>query len=149
MVKDTRYIISFDVNEQLLIMVQKTHKVKETARQFLQRSPVNATWPDKWSCNTGIQLSICLLQQYAMSLVMKLQLMIAKLNASLEDQSDMIISNLLPRLLREVESLQHETVNSIRFSSVHHQIVNSVKLFEWSINSLDRKISGDFSNIRH
>lgn len=41
---------------------------------------------------------------------MKLQLMIAKLNASLEDQSDTIISNLLPRLLREVESLQHETV---------------------------------------
>jgi hypothetical protein len=43
---------------------------------------------------------------------MKLQLMIAKLNASLEDQSDTIISNLLPRLLREVESLQHETVGT-------------------------------------
>ena len=52
------------------------------------------------------------MQQFATSLVMKLQLMIAKLNASLEDQSDTIISNLLPRLLREVESLQHETVRT-------------------------------------
>ena len=80
-----------------------------------------------------------------MSLVMKLQLMIAKLNASLEDQSDMIISNLLPRLLREVESLQHETVNSIRFSSVDHQIVNLVRFWSGRLLAYPEKYySGDF-----
>jgi hypothetical protein len=50
---------------------------------------------------------------------MKLQLMIAKLNSSLEDQSDTIISNLLPRLLREVESLQHESVTFQLFSQLN------------------------------
>ena len=31
MVKDTQYIISFNVNEQLMIKVQKMHKVKESS----------------------------------------------------------------------------------------------------------------------
>ena len=35
MVKDTQYILSFDVNEQLMIKVQKMHNVKERARPQL------------------------------------------------------------------------------------------------------------------
>lgn len=49
-------------------------------------------------------------QQYASSIVMKLQLMIAKLDSSLQEQSDAFMVNLLPRLLREIDALQHETV---------------------------------------
>ena len=44
-------ILSFDVNEQLIIMVQKTQKVKERARPCLQRRLVNVTRPDEWSLN--------------------------------------------------------------------------------------------------
>ena len=51
-VKDTKYILSFNVNEQLMIMVHTTHKVKERARLYLQRCFVNVTRPDKWSHNT-------------------------------------------------------------------------------------------------
>ena len=47
-------------------------------------------------------------EQYAQSLVMKLQLLIAKLNASLEDQSEHILQS-MPRIVREVESLQQES----------------------------------------
>ena len=39
-------IISFDVNEQLMIKVQKTHKVKVRARPYIQRHLVNVTRPD-------------------------------------------------------------------------------------------------------
>ena len=39
---------------------------------------------------------------------MKLQLLIAKLNASLEDQSEHILQS-MPRIVREVESLQQES----------------------------------------
>ena len=53
-VMDTQYIISFDVNKQLMIMVQKTHKVKEGACPYLQRRLVNVTEPDKWSHNTKL-----------------------------------------------------------------------------------------------
>ncbi len=41
---------------------------------------------------------------------MKLQLLIAKLNASIEDQSDQVCQN-VPRILREAEALQQ-----VRFS---------------------------------
>ena len=43
--------LSFDVNEQLMIMVQTTNKVKERARPYLQQRLVNVTRPDKWSHN--------------------------------------------------------------------------------------------------
>ena len=45
------YILSFDVNEQLITIVQKTHKVKERPRPHLQRRLVNVTKPEKWSHN--------------------------------------------------------------------------------------------------
>ncbi len=48
-------------------------------------------------------------EQYAQSLVMKLQLLIAKLNANLEDQSEQILLN-MPKVIREVESLQQDSV---------------------------------------
>ena len=41
-------------------------------------------------------------------LVMKLQLMIAKMNASLEEQSEQICQN-MPKVVREVDALQQET----------------------------------------
>ena len=49
--RGTHNILSFDVNEQLMIMVQTTHKVKERACPYLQRCLVNVTRPDKWSHN--------------------------------------------------------------------------------------------------
>ena len=52
------YILSFDDNEQLMIMVQKMHKVKERARPHLQRHLLNVTWPDKWYHNNYI-MTIC------------------------------------------------------------------------------------------
>ena len=45
----TKYILSYNVYEQLMIMVQKMHKVKERACPYLQRRLVNVTRPDKWS----------------------------------------------------------------------------------------------------
>ena len=36
-------IFSLDDNEQLTIMVQKTHKVKESLLALLQRHPMNVT----------------------------------------------------------------------------------------------------------
>ena len=45
------YILSFDVNEQLMLKVQKMRKVKERARWYVQRRLVNVTRPDKWSHN--------------------------------------------------------------------------------------------------
>ena len=44
---DTRYIISFDDNEQLNLGIQNTHKVKQRECPHLQRSLVNATRPDR------------------------------------------------------------------------------------------------------
>ena len=41
-----------EYNEQLMIMVQKTHKVKERARPYLQQCLVKVTIQDKWSHNT-------------------------------------------------------------------------------------------------
>ena len=53
--KERKYILSFDVNEQLMVqMVQKTHEVKERARPYLQLRLVHVTKPDKWSHNTGL-----------------------------------------------------------------------------------------------
>ena len=43
MVKDTQYILSFDVNEQLMIMLQKMHKEKERARLYTQWHIVKVT----------------------------------------------------------------------------------------------------------
>jgi conserved oligomeric Golgi complex subunit 7 len=48
-------------------------------------------------------------EQYASSLVMKLQLLIAKLNASLEEQSEAVCQN-LPRVVRDTESMQQEAL---------------------------------------
>ena len=48
----TNNILSFDVNEQLMVIVQKTHKVKERGRLYLQQRLVNVTRPDKWYHNT-------------------------------------------------------------------------------------------------
>lgn len=47
-------------------------------------------------------------EQYAQKLVMKLQLLIAKLNANLEEQSEHVCQT-MPRIVREVESLQQES----------------------------------------
>lgn len=44
-------------------------------------------------------------EQFASSVVMKLQLLISKLNASLEEQSEAMCSN-MPRVVRETESIQ-------------------------------------------
>ena len=41
--KDTRYILSFNDNEQLLLVLQNTHEVKQRARLNLQRSLVYMT----------------------------------------------------------------------------------------------------------
>ena len=50
-------------------------------------------------------------EQYASALVMKLQLMIAKLNSSLEEQCEQVGAGVLrPKVLRDVESLQQESV---------------------------------------
>ena len=50
-------------------------------------------------------------EQYASALVMKLQLMIAKLNSSLEEQCQQVSAGLLrPKVLRDIESLQQESV---------------------------------------
>lgn len=46
-------------------------------------------------------------EQFASSMVMKLQLLISKLNASLEEQSG-LIGDSMPRVLRETESIQSE-----------------------------------------
>lgn len=48
-------------------------------------------------------------EQHASSLVMKLQLLIAKLNSNLEDQSESVSLHLLrPKVIRDVDSLQQE-----------------------------------------
>ena len=50
-------------------------------------------------------------EQFASALVMKLQLMIAKLNSSLEEQCEQLSAGILrPKVLRDVESLQQEAV---------------------------------------
>ena len=50
-------------------------------------------------------------EQFASALVMKLQLMIAKLNSSLEEQCEQVGAGVLrPKVLRDVESLQQESV---------------------------------------
>ena len=46
-------------------------------------------------------------EQFASSMVMKLQLLISKLNVSLEEQSDSI-GACMPRVMRETESIQSE-----------------------------------------
>ena len=46
-------------------------------------------------------------ERFASSMVMKLQLLISKLNVSLEEQSELIDST-MPRVLRETESIQSE-----------------------------------------
>ena len=50
--------LSFNVNEQMMIMVQMTHKVKEKACPYLQRRLLNVTGPDKWSQNTSIWIPV-------------------------------------------------------------------------------------------
>ena len=50
-VKDTKYILSLNINKQLMIMVQKTHKLKERACPHLQRRLVNMRDQTKWSHN--------------------------------------------------------------------------------------------------
>ena len=55
------HILSFNVNEQLTIMVQKKYKVKERARLYWQRRLVNVTRPDKWSHNNFYTVGIPLL----------------------------------------------------------------------------------------
>ena len=55
------HILSFNVNEQLTIMVQKKYKVKERARPYWQRHLVNVTRPDKWSHNNFYTVRIRLL----------------------------------------------------------------------------------------
>ena len=50
-VKDTRYILSLNLMEQLMIKVQKTNEVKERERPYLQRRLVLVMRPDKWSHN--------------------------------------------------------------------------------------------------
>ena len=47
--KDTKYILSFDINEQLMMMVQQMHTVKESMPTYLGWHLMNVTWPDKWS----------------------------------------------------------------------------------------------------
>ena len=49
------YILSFAVNEQLMIMIHKKYKVKERALPYLQWHPVKVTWPDKWSHNNMLR----------------------------------------------------------------------------------------------
>ena len=47
-VNPSKYLYEWNtLNEQLMIMVQKMHKVKEWARPYLQRRLVNVTRPDK------------------------------------------------------------------------------------------------------
>ena len=46
-------------------------------------------------------------EQFAATMVMKLQLLISKLNASLEEQSELACAS-MPRVLRETESIQSE-----------------------------------------
>ena len=46
-------------------------------------------------------------KNFASSMVMKLQLLISKLNVSLEEQSELICTT-IPRVLRETESIQSE-----------------------------------------
>ena len=58
MVNGHRYILPFNDNEQLLILEQKAHKVKERARPYLQRCLVNVTRPDKWSHNSQLMFWI-------------------------------------------------------------------------------------------
>ena len=50
-VKDTRYILSFNDNEQLMLVIQNMHEVKQRARLHLQQRLVNVTCPDIWSHN--------------------------------------------------------------------------------------------------
>lgn len=61
-------------------------------------------------------------EQFAQSLVMKLQLLIAKLNANLEEQSEQILQN-LPKVVREIESLQQES--TLLKSSMHSETLLS------------------------
>ena len=42
---DTRYIFSLDVNEQLILVIQNTHEVKQRACPHLQRHLVSVTRP--------------------------------------------------------------------------------------------------------
>ena len=52
-----KHILSFSVfsaNEQLMVVVQKTHMVKERAHSYLQRRLVNVTRPDTWSHNKSL-----------------------------------------------------------------------------------------------
>ena len=62
-VKDTQYILSFDVNEQRMIMVQKTHKVKERTHPYLELRLVNVTKQDKWSPNTSLHITYFTLER--------------------------------------------------------------------------------------
>ena len=58
-VKDTRYILSFNDNEQLMLVIQNTHEVKQRACPHLQRRLVYVTWPDKWSHNMMLTFLVC------------------------------------------------------------------------------------------
>ncbi len=51
-------------------------------------------------------------EQLASSLVMRLQLLISKLNASLEEQSEAMCAN-VPRVLREAEAIQVRGLKSM------------------------------------
>ena len=50
------YILSCDVNEQLMIVEQKTHMVKERAHPYLQLGLVHVTRLDKWSHNNTVYI---------------------------------------------------------------------------------------------
>ncbi|XP_059098482.1 conserved oligomeric Golgi complex subunit 7-like [Tigriopus californicus] len=61
-------------------------------------------------------------EQYASNLVMKLQLLISKLNTSIEDQSDAVVQN-IPKIVREIESLQNEaTILQTKMTTVQTEI---------------------------
>ena len=65
---------------------------------------------------------IYVFQQFASSMVMKLQLVIAKLNANLEEQSDNVCQN-MPRILADIESLEQEAfVLQSKMSAVQKEI---------------------------
>ena len=50
-VKDTRYILSFDGNDQLMLALHETCEVKQRARPYLRERLVSETQPDKWLYN--------------------------------------------------------------------------------------------------
>ena len=61
-------------------------------------------------------------EQFASSMVMKLQLLISKLNVSLEEQSELIGAS-MPRVLRETESIQSEAeVLSSKMTFIHAEV---------------------------